>query len=199
MDIDFFVTAIRERFSKTNNITDMSEKQLQILITDILLDNGHKVFMEYPYPSNPKEECDIVVTAKNDFNNIENWIEIKSMISPDREYYCNYWNVSKFFNEASFKHDIQKLARASKIAPAWFILFMFIEQDSIDRNVMENPKKRKALTPAQVVQTISCWTSEKPVATELIKEDRLYCHIFLWYVHHFNEIEFQNSQYVIFK
>ncbi|MCK5107453.1 MAG: hypothetical protein KAQ83_01885 [Nanoarchaeota archaeon] len=185
MDLDNYTQRIKKKLKSIDkDINNFSEKEFQIHCADVLIDEGLKVFMEYPFPLNPKEECDVVITEK-DCLNVNTWIELK----PVWEYpHSNYWNYSKFIGEAPFKHDIHKLFNVSKKSKAWFVMILFSQEEKIS-DKFSKPQPRVRLTTNQIVGVVSKWANKNPNVIRTFQTSKNFCHIICWDVKDFKNIK----------
>ncbi|MCF7859702.1 MAG: hypothetical protein K9N07_10350 [Candidatus Cloacimonetes bacterium] len=188
------IELMKNRFETyADKLEDRWEKEYQLEIADSLLNIYKKVFMEYPYPKS-KDECDIVVTNDSDCYNTKIWIEIKPVWSDS-----NYWSPSKFFEEAPFKKDIEKLWQISKKGKkAWFFLIIFNTERTIDIST-DNPKKRKSISISQLIKGISYWAFSKKFEHRVINMGDKYCHLILYDVKGYNnkDITIKDNEYVL--
>jgi len=166
-----------------------TEKKIQLQIASALMDalsnEGCKIFTEYPYPENNKDECDVVITDKNDFLKPTHWIEIKPVWGRNE---CNYWSVQKFFGEAPFRYDIEKLNTArthDKTSKAWFLVIIQSDEIPNPRADLEEPKARARLTPSHLAKGISLWSMNSRCEIKSIHEKNY--HILLWSVEGYNK------------
>lgn len=187
MNLEKFVQQIEYKLKNLNkNINLFTEKEFQIYCADALIDNNMKIFMEYPFSSKGKDECDIVITNKEDCSKVKTWIELKPVWSYPNS---NYWSPSKFVGEAPFKHDINKLFQVSKNSNAWFVMILFSNDKTI-ANEFSNPKYRVRLTSNQIVGIISKWAKKEPQIINSFQTSKNYCHIVGWDVRNFENIKY---------
>lgn len=179
-----------------------TENELQVDIANLLFDVGFKVFCEYSYlgSDNDKEKCDLAITAKSDHLKVTRWIELKPLWRKENS---SYWRPSKFFGDAPFRKDVEKLAAMRKNLGSdnqrfWFLVVMTTDEPKPDANA-SNAIPGKALSPSQVRKAITIWSDGCEPLMRQVEYGTENCYLLLWQVQNYAEklLKPDNGEYVL--